>query len=55
MQNFNEFSGCNVLSCARQTKSKKERANYLIEETCRYADLDVCIYKPVSYKYIIKE
>ena len=40
---YNKWSGCTVDSCARKMRgNKKVSANYMIEETCRYAELGVC-------------
>ena len=45
MDNYNSFTGCLATNCVRRIVGKKVRANYEIEDTCRYAKLDVCPHK----------
>ena len=47
MHPLDEFTGCTAISCVRQFKGPKKRANYLIEETCRYALNNSCSFKKV--------
>jgi len=50
---INKFSGCTAISCVRQldTRMPRVRANYLIEETCRYAKLGVCTHGQERNRY----
>lgn len=45
MNNYNDFKGCLATNCVRKVVGKKVRSNYEIEDTCRYAKMDVCPFK----------
>ena len=51
-----DFLGCTAMSCVRQLDNRivKTRANYLVEETCRYAKANVCTYRRYYGKGIKK-
>ena len=50
MSKLNEFYGCTAIECVRQKRGRKTYVSYLIEETCRYAHMDNCIYRPAIRK-----
>lgn len=44
MKDF-EFTGCTATMCIRKIKGRRIRVNYLIEETCFWAQKDKCLYR----------